>query len=100
WEELSVHEGNIRELNFDQYLLPTSKDIGIIEPVFVEGKDEYGPWGAKSLGEPTLELTAAAINNAVSNALGRRYFNLPVNLEEILLNRKLYPEDTRRGSAL
>ncbi|MEJ2634787.1 MAG: xanthine dehydrogenase family protein molybdopterin-binding subunit [Calditrichia bacterium] len=100
WEELSVHDGNIRELNFDQYLLPTSKDIGIIEPVFVEGKDEYGPWGAKSLGEPTLELTAAAINNAVSNALGRRYFNLPVNLEEILLNRKLYPEDTRRGSAL
>lgn len=100
WEELSTHQGKIRELNFDQYLIPTSKEIGEIEPVFVEGKDIYGPWGAKSLGEPTLELTAAAINNAVRNATGRRFFNPPINLEEIVLQRKLYPEDIKPGSAL
>lgn len=99
WEEISTHEGNIRELNYDQYLIPTSKDIGKIEPIFVEGKEIYGPWGAKSLGEPTLELTSAAINNAIRNALGKRFFNLPINLEEIVLQRKLHPEDTIRGSA-
>jgi CO/xanthine dehydrogenase Mo-binding subunit len=99
WEEISTHQGNIRELNYDQILIPTSKDIGKIEPVFIEGKETYGPWGAKSLGEPTLELTAAAVNNAIRNALGERYFNLPINLEEILLRKKLRPEDLKRGSA-
>lgn len=98
WEEISVDEGFIRELNFDQYLIPTSKDIGEIVPIFVEGEDQYGAWGAKSLGEPTLELTAAAIANAVRNATGKRFFNLPINLEEMVLNRKLYPTSKKRGS--
>ncbi len=99
WEEISADQGFIRELNFDQYLIPTSKDIGEIEPIFVQGKDAHGAWGAKSLGEPTLELTAAAIANAVRNATGKRFFHLPLNLEEILLNHKLYPHSKQRGSA-
>lgn len=99
WEEISSQDGSIRELNFDQYLIPTSKDIGEIVPLFMEGRDRYGPWGAKSLGEPAMELTAAAIANAVRNAVGERYFNLPLNLEEILLRRKLHPADLKRGSA-
>lgn len=99
WEEISTHQSKIRELNFDQYLIPTAMDIGEINPVFVEGKDPHGAWGAKSLGEPTLELTAAAIANAVTNATGKRFFKLPLNLEELLLGRKLYPEDLKRGSA-
>ncbi|MGD9900417.1 MAG: xanthine dehydrogenase family protein molybdopterin-binding subunit [Calditrichaceae bacterium] len=99
WEEISTHEGSIRELNYDQYLIPTSKDIGEIVPIFVEGEDQYGAWGAKSLGEPTLELTSAAIANAIRNATGIRFYNLPLNLEELVLKRKLRPEDLKRGSA-
>ncbi len=98
WEEISCHQGAIREMNFDQFLIPTAEDIGEIVPIFIEGRDKYGPWGAKSLGEPTLELTAAAIANAIRNAVGKRFFNLPLNLEEIILQRKLYPQDTMRGS--
>ncbi|PKL81914.1 MAG: xanthine dehydrogenase [Ignavibacteriae bacterium HGW-Ignavibacteriae-3] len=98
FEEVTTDKGFIRELNFDTYTIPTSKDISEIIPIFVEGKESYGPWGAKSLGEPTLELTAAAISNAVCNALGKRLFNLPLNLEEVLLNIKLRPADTKRGS--
>ena len=98
FEEVTTDKGFIRELNFDQYTIPTSKDIGEINPIFVEGKDIYGPWGAKSLGEPTLELTAAAISNAVYNAVGKRFFKLPMNLEEVLLSKKLRPEDLKRGS--
>jgi len=98
WEEISTSDGFIRELNFDQLLIPTSKDIGEIVPIFLEGEDQYGPWGAKSLGEPTLELTAAAIANAVRNAVGERYFTLPLNLEEIVLKRKLRPSNLTRGS--
>lgn len=98
WEKISTHEGKIRENNFDQFLIPTSKDIDNINPYFVEGKDKYGAWGGKSLGEPTLELTAAAIANAITNATGQRFFNLPINIEELLLRKKLYPESLKRGS--
>ncbi len=98
WEDITNKDGLIRELNFDTYLIPTSKDIGMIQPVFVEGEDKHGPWGAKSLGEPTLELAAAAIGNAVRNATGIRYYNLPINLEEIVLGYKLSPGLTSRGS--
>jgi CO/xanthine dehydrogenase Mo-binding subunit len=99
FEEISSQNGLIRELNFDNYLIPTSKDIDKIEPIFVEGKDKFGPFGAKSLGEPTLELTSAAIANAIRNATGVRFFNLPLNLEEIILRRKPRPEDLKRGSS-
>ncbi|MBN1155664.1 xanthine dehydrogenase family protein [candidate division KSB1 bacterium] len=98
WEQINSLSGQIQELNFDQYLIPTSNDIGEIVPIFIEGRDKYGPWGAKSLGEPTLELTAAAIANAVRNATGRRFFNLPLNLEEIMLGRKLINKTAMRGS--
>ncbi|MFH1197000.1 MAG: xanthine dehydrogenase family protein molybdopterin-binding subunit [bacterium] len=98
WEMISHDKGKIRETNFDQFLIPTSKDIDKIHPYFIEGKEKYGPWGAKSLGEPTLELTAAAIANAITNATGFRFFNLPLNMEEILLKKKLFPESLKRGS--
>ncbi|RPH94183.1 xanthine dehydrogenase family protein molybdopterin-binding subunit, partial [candidate division KSB1 bacterium] len=91
WEEITSPGGRISELNFDEYIVPTSMDIGEIVPIFVEGKGQFGPWGAKSLGEPTLELTAAAIANAVCNATGKRLRHLPLNLEEVLLSKKLRP---------
>ncbi len=98
FEDITTDNGTIRELNFDTYTIPTSKDINEIVPIFIEGNDAYGPWGAKSLGEPTLELAAAAISNAVYNATGKRFFNLPLSLEEILLNKKLNPVSSKRGS--
>jgi len=98
FEDVTTDNGTIRELNFDTYTIPTSKDINEIVPIFVEGKDAYGPWGAKSLGEPTLELASAAISNAVYNAIGKRLFNLPLNLEEVLLSKKLRPASAKRGS--
>jgi CO/xanthine dehydrogenase Mo-binding subunit len=97
-EEVTSEDGMIRELNFDQYLIPTAKDIDEIKPYFVEGEDKYGAWGAKSLGEPTLELTSAAIANAIKNATGKRFFNLPINLEEIVLGKKIRPQNLKRGS--
>lgn len=99
WEQITAADGKIREINFDQYLIPTAKDIKEIKPIFIEGKDIHGPWGAKSLGEPTLELTSAAIANAIKNATGKRFYNLPINLEEVLLRRKLFPKDLKRGSS-
>ena len=88
-EEVETKEGYIANNNFDGYLIPTIKDMPQIVPMIVENPDPNGPYGAKSIGEPTLELTAAAIANAVSHAAGRRIRHLPLNLERVLLGHSL-----------
>lgn len=98
WEHLSDVSGYIKDLNYDNYLIPTSLEIEDIEAHFIEGNDIYGAWGAKSLGEPTLELTSAAIANAITCATGNRYFNAPLTIEELKIKEKLTPDSLLRGS--
>jgi CO/xanthine dehydrogenase FAD-binding subunit len=74
----------VKSLNFDTYLIPTIKDIRQIDPIFVENPDKYGPFGAKSLGEPTLELTAAAVNNALKDFVVKQY-QRQIQSDEILV---------------
>lgn len=88
-EELETDKGYIKNPNFDDYLIPTAKDMPNIEPIIVENPDPNGPYGAKAIGEPTLELGSAAINNAVAQATGKRLRDLPLNLERVLIGRSL-----------
>ncbi|MBN1949205.1 MAG: molybdopterin-dependent oxidoreductase [Candidatus Cloacimonetes bacterium] len=88
-EDLNSQNGEIKAVNFDEYLLPTCQDAVAIEPVLIENPDQYGPFGAKSLGEPTLELTAAAINNAFCLATGKRSYRIPLTLEQSFLGKPL-----------
>jgi len=92
-EEVETSQGYIKNTNFDGYLIPTIKDKPEIVPIIVENPDPYGPYGAKSIGEPSLELTAAAIANAVAQATGKRIRSLPLNLERVLLGHALSKED-------
>jgi len=88
-EEVETEEGYIANTNFDEYIIPTAKDMPNIIPIIVENPDPDGPFGAKSIGEPTLELGAAAIANAIAQATGRRIRSLPLNLERVLLGHPL-----------
>ncbi len=88
-ENYSVQNGIVKSENFDEYLLPTIKDIPNIDAILVENPDKYGPYGAKSLGEPTLELGAAAINNSVKFALKKKYNANPLTLERVFLGKDL-----------
>ncbi|AGB41004.1 aerobic-type carbon monoxide dehydrogenase, large subunit CoxL/CutL-like protein [Halobacteroides halobius DSM 5150] len=88
-EDLETENGYIKTTNFDEYLIPTAKDIPDITPIIVENPDPDGPYGAKSIGEPTLELGSAAISNAVAQATGKRIRDLPLNLERVLIGRSL-----------
>ncbi|MCC3144297.1 xanthine dehydrogenase family protein molybdopterin-binding subunit [Halanaerobium sp. Z-7514] len=88
-EEVEVEAGQIKGKNFHDYMIPTIKDMPDIEAVIVENPDPDGPFGAKSIGEPTLELASAAIANAVAHASGKRIRSLPLNLERVLIGRAL-----------
>jgi CO/xanthine dehydrogenase Mo-binding subunit len=50
----------------------------------VETADAYGPFGAKSLGEPPIIPSVAAVANAIFNATGRRLKDLPITRDKVL----------------
>jgi CO/xanthine dehydrogenase Mo-binding subunit len=77
--------------NLDTYLIPTALDAPEVETLIIENPDPAGPFGAKSIGEPATEITAAAILNAVAHATGRRITELPADLEMVRLGRHLQP---------
>ncbi len=83
-EELLMHEGKILNPNFHNYKMLTAADIPNIHFFPIETHDQEGPYGAKGVGEAPLIPTAAAIANAVCNALGVEFVELPLTPERIL----------------
>lgn len=88
-EEFDYEDAIPKQVNFDEYLIPTSMDVPKITAIIVENEDAAGPFGAKSVGEPTNELAAPAIVNAIYNATAKRICEIPATLERVLLGHKL-----------
>jgi CO/xanthine dehydrogenase Mo-binding subunit len=55
-----------------------------MQVLLVEEGEEPGPFGAKSIGECSTVPSAPAVVNAVSNALGIDFKDLPLKPERIL----------------
>jgi xanthine dehydrogenase molybdenum-binding subunit len=70
--------------NFETYRIPTSLDSPEIEVILVERPVPSGPFGAKGVGEAGGVGMAAAIANAIYNAVGVRIKELPITPEKIL----------------
>ncbi len=65
------------------YALPQSQDMPAITPLLVEVPSQLGPFGAKGVGEPPVVPVAAAIANAISDAVGVRMTQLPMTPERV-----------------
>ncbi len=83
-EELLVKEGRVLNPDFLDYRLFTAADMPHIETIIVETDDPGGPFGAKGVGEMGGTPTAAAIANAVYDAVGVRMTELPMTPERVL----------------
>jgi CO/xanthine dehydrogenase Mo-binding subunit len=82
-EELVVHEGVTQNMNLQDYLIPTTLDVPDIQPVILEMANEFGPYGAKGIGEmPNIPATPAILN-AICNACGGRVRSLPADPEHV-----------------
>jgi xanthine dehydrogenase molybdenum-binding subunit len=83
-EEVIVHQGKVLNPDFLDYKLFTSADMPEIKTIIVETDDPGGPYGAKGVGEMGGTPTAAAIANAIYDAIGVRMTQLPMTPERIL----------------
>ena len=82
-EEVTIKDGRVTNPNFLDYRIPGFQDIPPVHVEFVETRDPYGPFGAKSIGESSLNPAAAAVCNAIYNAVGVRVHQIPVTPERL-----------------
>ncbi len=65
------------------YKMPTAMDLPDLDHYFVETEDRFGPYGSKGLGETPMCSPAAALRNAVFDALGEEFNQLPITPQRI-----------------
>ncbi len=83
-EMLYDDQGRLLNANLLDYRLPTTRDLPPIETIIVEVPSEDGPYGARIVGEPSIVAGAAAVVNAIDEAIGVRLYEVPATPERIL----------------
>jgi CO/xanthine dehydrogenase Mo-binding subunit len=83
-EEVVIEGGRFQSGNFDTYQLLRAKDMPPVTLEFLNIPDPHGPFGAKSIGEPGLDLPGAAIPSAIAHATGYRAPRIPVTPKRLL----------------
>jgi CO/xanthine dehydrogenase Mo-binding subunit len=89
-EELHEENGRVVTPNLNEYKLPTQMDVPPLRTLLVRTDVGPGPFGAKAAGEITNSGVAAAVANAVYDAVGVRIMTLPVTAERVF--RALHDE--------
>lgn len=84
YEEVAVEKGQVMNPSFLDYGMPTTMEMPEIETIEVETEDPLGPFGAKESGEGTQVAPAPAIANAIYDAIGIDFNELPVTPEKVL----------------
>jgi len=84
YEQMKTEGGAVTTADFSTYIIPTAMDAPDIEMAFVEHPYSKGPFGAKGIGETPAMPGAVAVANAVSNALGVRFRELPLTPERVI----------------
>jgi CO/xanthine dehydrogenase Mo-binding subunit len=84
-EELVTDEGGrVMTANLGDYKIPNIKDIPELKTTILQSNTGSGPYNSMSIGETAIIPTAAAIANAVEDAVGVRIKSLPITAEKVL----------------
>jgi len=75
--------GQVTTVGFRQYHLPTFADVPYTEVHFAETDDTIGPLGAKSMSESPFNPVSPAMANALRDATGLRFTDLPFTRDRV-----------------
>lgn len=91
YEELVIgDDGRVINPKFRDYHVPSFADVPRTEVYFADTSDSVGPMGAKSMSESPYNPVAAALGNAIANATGIRFTDVPFKPDRLfpaLLNK-------------
>jgi 4-hydroxybenzoyl-CoA reductase subunit alpha len=96
-EETAYHEGLMLTANMLDYRVPTIQDSPPIEVGIVESIDPHGPFGAKEAGEGSLAAFLPALTNAIADATGLRFNDLPVTPDRVFAALEKRARDAGRN---
>ena len=83
-EMLYNDQGKLLNGTLLDYKLPTALDVPDLQAEFVDTDDPSGPFGNKALGEPPAIPVAPAIRNAVLQATGVAFDELPMEPKRLV----------------
>lgn len=83
-EELVLQGGAPVNASLITYRVPRVVEAPEIETCYIETRDPAGPRGAKAGGEHSINPTVAAIANAIADATGIRFRELPITPQRVL----------------
>lgn len=87
-EALVYKDGKVVNNQFTNYIIPSAMDVPDIVSDTIERYDLNGAYGSKGIAEPSLLPTAAAIANAIHDAVGVLIADLPVTPEKVYMALK------------
>ncbi len=76
--------GHFKQTSMSDYIVPTSMDCPKQGVYFVENPYEWGPFGAKGMGELVFNGSGAAYIDALSRAIGKKISAIPVPTEDVM----------------
>jgi CO/xanthine dehydrogenase Mo-binding subunit len=85
--------GRVVNPTFRNYRIPAFADIPRSEVYFAKTHDSFGPLGAKSMSEAPINPVAPALANALTNACGLRFHDLPFRPD--LIYRRIFENSGR-----
>jgi CO/xanthine dehydrogenase Mo-binding subunit len=83
-EYLYDAKGQLENPGFLDYRIPVASDVPMIDTVIVEVPNPRHPYGVRGVGETPIVPPMAAIANAMENALGIRFTQLPMSPPRVL----------------
>lgn len=79
-------KGNLRNPNFTDYKIPTAMDIpDEMVTICIENPEFDGPFGARGVAEHPMISVPSVIGNALYDALGIDFYELPLSPENVAL---------------
>jgi CO/xanthine dehydrogenase Mo-binding subunit len=77
-------DGKLQNAGFLDYRMPVASDLPMIDAIIVEVPNPRHPYGVRGIGETPIVPPMAAIANAIEQATGIRFTDLPMSPPKVL----------------
>ena len=83
-EAMSYRGSRLLNPSLLEYKIPAPQQMPEVECLLVGEDDPEGPFGAKEAGEGPLVATLPAVANALYDAIGVRFYDLPITPDKVV----------------